>query len=214
MKPGGRQRLRLRYRKDDVLMYISHRDLLRLVFKLLRRAEIPFAFSGHFSPKPRVTFGPALSLGVSADNELLDIELPDSTAWDAQETEAALKRLAQAALPRDFAAGMTGLSPGQPSIAAEVKAARYHVTGDAGLETGYLIPRAPALLEGTGGADGPLRGLLSLEAHQDMLVIDGLVQPSGSFSIVRAGTCLRDTFGLRYTRLHRACLLGEDGMPL
>ncbi len=55
MNDQPRKRLRLRYRKDDVLMYISHRDLLRFLLKMLRRVEIPFATSGKFSPKAKVT---------------------------------------------------------------------------------------------------------------------------------------------------------------
>jgi len=122
-----RQRLRLRYRKDEVLMWISHRDLLRFVMRLVRRAEVPFATSGRFSPKPKVTFGPALPLGVMADNELLDIELEAGLAWEVDDVKRCAKAISDATLPRDFLAGLTIVKQGSPTLGKSISAATYSI---------------------------------------------------------------------------------------
>jgi len=70
-------------------MYIGHRDLLRFVHRVLRRAQVPFAVSAGFSPKPRTTFGPALPLGVLAEHEPLDVELRDVLWSDDHRAELA-----------------------------------------------------------------------------------------------------------------------------
>ncbi|HES58143.1 MAG TPA: DUF2344 domain-containing protein, partial [Firmicutes bacterium] len=100
----NRARLRLRYRKDDILRYIGHRDLLRYVIKLLRRAEVPYALSEGYSPKPKLVFGPALPLGVLADNELVDIELRDGTGQDEGQLGELEDRLDEVSHPRAFVA--------------------------------------------------------------------------------------------------------------
>ena len=127
MNNPTRQRLRLRYRKDDVLMYISHRDLLRFVMRLLRRAEIPFATSGKFSPKPKVTFGPALPLGVLADNELLDVELQDGVLWEMNDVKRTVSMIREATSPRDFIAGLSIVKHGTPPLGKSIVSAEYEV---------------------------------------------------------------------------------------
>ncbi len=120
-----RPRLRLRYRKDDVLRYIGHRDLLRYVIKLLRRAEVPCALTEGFSPKPKLVFGPALPLGVLADNELVDIELRDGTKADEQLLAGLRSTLMQVSGPRDFVAGLSLLDAEEKPISKLAVASRY-----------------------------------------------------------------------------------------
>lgn len=120
-----RARVRLRYRKDDVLRYIGHRDLLRLVLRLLRRAEVPFALSAGYSPKPRLTFGPALPLGVLADNELLDIELRDGMEADDALVAELQARLTEVSAPRDFVAGLGALGADDKPVSKLAVGSRY-----------------------------------------------------------------------------------------
>src|SRR5690606_17795840 len=55
--------------------------------RTFRRADLPLAMSRGFSPKPRISFGPALGLGVPSLGELMDIDLehivPGARSWDA-----------------------------------------------------------------------------------------------------------------------------------
>lgn len=70
-----RQRLRLRFRKEGDLRWISHRDLLRVFERLFRRADLPLRMSQGFHPKPKLSFPTALALGVEGWNEVMEFEL-------------------------------------------------------------------------------------------------------------------------------------------
>jgi len=125
-----RQRLRLRYAKDEVLKYISHRDLLRFVFRQFRRVEFPHAYSVGFSPKPKVSFGPALSLGVRADNELLDIEMREGVVWDRAQMLATLAEMRENSAPRNFALDLFELPESMPNISKAARQCRYSLLFD------------------------------------------------------------------------------------
>lgn len=68
-------RVRVRFTKTGKVRFISHRDLARVWERTLRRAELPVAYSGGFSPRPRLHFGLALSVGHESCAEYLDIDL-------------------------------------------------------------------------------------------------------------------------------------------
>ena len=70
-------RIRARYTKTDMMKFISHLDLVRLMQRAFRRAEIPLVFSKGFNPHPKLTFATALSVGVSSEGEYLDVEIKD-----------------------------------------------------------------------------------------------------------------------------------------
>jgi len=48
---------------------------MRLWERALRRASIPVAYSEGFNPRPRLSFGSPLAVGITSDGELLDIFL-------------------------------------------------------------------------------------------------------------------------------------------
>jgi len=66
-------RLRIRFRRGEELKFISHLDIIRLWVRALRRARIPIEYSEGFSPHPRISLAVPLSVGVTAENELMDI---------------------------------------------------------------------------------------------------------------------------------------------
>ena len=66
-------RLRIRFRRGEELKFISHLDVIRLWVRALRRARIPIEYSEGFSPHPRISLAVPLSVGVTAENELMDI---------------------------------------------------------------------------------------------------------------------------------------------
>lgn len=216
MSTALRQRLRLRYKKDDVLMYISHRDLLRFVLRLLRRAEVPAALSGGFSPKPRVSFGPALPLGVSAENELLDIELADGVLWDGGAVLDAARRLAEAASPRDFLAALAVLAPGAPGIANLAAAARYHLQVQGNAEAAIPCLTEGSLVHcGRSGATRDLReAILSHRLGGKVLEVDGRVGGGANLNVLDLAQCLTSLTGLAISRCHRFGLLDAQGRLL
>jgi radical SAM-linked protein len=68
-------RVRLRYAERGKVRFLSHRDLARVWERAIRKAELPIAYSEGFSPRPRLHFGLALSVGHESDAEFLDIDL-------------------------------------------------------------------------------------------------------------------------------------------
>ena len=68
-------KLRICYAKTAAGRYLSHLDLARTMERSLRRAGVPLAFSEGFNPHPKLSFGPALAVGITGDREYVDIEL-------------------------------------------------------------------------------------------------------------------------------------------
>jgi len=70
-----RTHVRVRYAKEGRLVALSHLEVMHAILRSVRRAGLPVAFSQGYHPKPRVSFGPALPVGVSSVAEFLDFEL-------------------------------------------------------------------------------------------------------------------------------------------
>ena len=68
-------RLRVRFCRGEELKFISHLDIIRLWLRAMRRAGIPLEYTEGFSPHPRISLAVPLSVGVTADNELMDISV-------------------------------------------------------------------------------------------------------------------------------------------
>ena len=81
-------KVRIRFRKDGDLRFVSHHDLMRAFERMLRRASLPFRSTEGFHPQPRLIFALSLPLGVSGLAEVLEIEWTESI-----EPDAALSRL-------------------------------------------------------------------------------------------------------------------------
>jgi radical SAM-linked protein len=77
-----RQRIRIRFRKEGDLRLISHRDLLRTLERLFRRAELPLGMSEGFHPKPRMSFPSALAVGIAGTDEVMELELSQERTAD------------------------------------------------------------------------------------------------------------------------------------
>ena len=65
------------FSKKGDLKYISHLDLIRIIQRGLRISKLPLAFTKGFSPKPILTFSPALELGIEGENEMFIVEMKE-----------------------------------------------------------------------------------------------------------------------------------------
>jgi len=83
---------RIRFTKVGRAAFLGHLDLVRLLARSFRRADLPLAMSRGFSPKPRLAFGPALGLGIPSLGELMDVDLEHAPVgartWEADATTA------------------------------------------------------------------------------------------------------------------------------
>ena len=66
---------RIKFRKYGALRFIGHLDVMRFFQKVMRRADIPIAFTGGYSPHMIMSFASPLGIGLSSDGEYFDIEL-------------------------------------------------------------------------------------------------------------------------------------------
>lgn len=89
-----RQRVCIRFRKQGDLRWIGHRDLVRSLERLFRRAGLALGRSEGFHPKPRMSFPSALALGLEGHDEIMELELSEPCT-----AEAILARLRDHAVP-------------------------------------------------------------------------------------------------------------------
>lgn len=68
---------RIKFRKYGNLRFIGHLDVMRHFQKLMRRAGIPIAFTGGYSPHMVMSFASPLGIGLTSDGEYADIELTE-----------------------------------------------------------------------------------------------------------------------------------------
>jgi len=125
MRGGAPFPVRLRYCKLGKIRWISHRDVARALERAFRISALPLAFTEGFSPRPRVSFGLALSTGHESDAEYLDVVF-------AQPVDlAALPNVLTDALPDGLA--VTGAAPlveRAPALQEAVTAVEWRVEVD------------------------------------------------------------------------------------
>lgn len=68
-------RVRLTYTKGAEVRFISHLDLIRVIERAIRRADLPVVYSQGFNPRMKIRYGPALKVGQSSQNEALELTL-------------------------------------------------------------------------------------------------------------------------------------------
>lgn len=81
-------KVRIKFRKYGVLKFIGHLDVMRFFQKVMRRAEIPIAFTGGYSPHMIMSFASPLGIGLTSEGEYVDIELAEPIS-----SEEAVKRM-------------------------------------------------------------------------------------------------------------------------
>ena len=78
-------KVRIRFKKEGVMKYIGHLDVMRYFQKLLRRSDIPIAYSQGLSPHQIMSFAMPLSTGLESDGEYVDIEITERvTSYEAK----------------------------------------------------------------------------------------------------------------------------------
>jgi radical SAM-linked protein len=120
VRTGTPVRYRLRFAKTGAVALLGHLDLIRELPRVIRRAGIKTAYTEGFHPKPDMSFGPALSLGVASLDEYADVKLLD--APPAQELLERLQRHTSGGLRF---LGARELTPQDKGVAAVITAARY-----------------------------------------------------------------------------------------
>ena len=116
-------KLRVTYSKTGLVRFISHLDLMRVLFRAFSRALLPVAYSQGFTPHPRFTFCPPLKVGMEGLRELCDVELTGEI-----DIPAAIATLGGFLPPGIGIGGARALSPSSPTLVAAIAGARYAVS--------------------------------------------------------------------------------------
>ena len=115
-------KLRIRYTKNGKVRFISHRDVARLFERSFRKLRLPVSYTEGFSPRPKLSFGLALSVSHESDAEYLDVDLTASV--DLEDLCAHMT----AALPDGLSVvDVVSLEPGSVSLQQAIVACRWEI---------------------------------------------------------------------------------------
>ena len=201
-------RVRLRYAKLGKVRWTSHRDVARMWERALRRAEVRVAYSEGFSPRPKLSFGLALSTGHESLGEYLDVDLVGPVDVDS------LPARLTPALPVgiDCLAGLQ-LDGGEPSLQQDVTSCQWEIELDgvspdavaAGVAASLA---APALVinrsrKGQEVTDDVRPAILAMTACGAAVVADVATQPRGLRPGELLDACFPGVEALRVLRTHQ-----------
>jgi radical SAM-linked protein len=113
-------RYRLRYTKLGRVAFLGHLDLVRHLPRIFRRAGFGLYYSEGFHPKPELSYGPALGLGIPSLGELVDVTLVDDVAPDEL-----LRRLARVTLDGIEFLEAARLGPADRPVGGAIAVAEY-----------------------------------------------------------------------------------------
>ena len=68
-------KVRIKFKKYGSLRFIGHLDVMRFFQKVMRRAQIPIAFTAGYNPHMIMSFASPLGIGLTSQGEYFDIEL-------------------------------------------------------------------------------------------------------------------------------------------
>ena len=87
-KTASSAKIRVKFSKTGALRYLSHSEVITTFLRAMRRAKLPLVYSKGYHPHPKISFGPALPVGVEGTSEYFDIELSVSTNHTSKKTWA------------------------------------------------------------------------------------------------------------------------------
>jgi radical SAM-linked protein len=121
------RKLRVRFAKAGKIRFTSHRDVARIWERALRRVEVPLAYTEGFSPRPKLSFGLALSTGHESLGEYLDINIRDDAKGGDVTGDELIERV-NGALPIGMVTqAVVPLESGADSLQQAVTSCTWHL---------------------------------------------------------------------------------------
>ncbi len=117
-------RVLIKYSKKGDAGLLSHRETMRSLERALRRSGLPIAFTSGYSPRPRMSFSPALPLGVAAEAEYVEVSL------EAEADLEPARQIMNSSLPRGLSiTGIQELAATMPKLSKWTRYGLYRVPG-------------------------------------------------------------------------------------
>jgi radical SAM family uncharacterized protein/radical SAM-linked protein len=129
---GRPHRYRLRYSKTGPMSLRGHLDMIRVLPRVFRRAGFALYYTEGFSPRPQLTFGPPLALGMHSLAEFVDVSLTRDVDEDG--LFDTLSRASEEGL--DFLE-VRHLPDGEPSLTKRIDVIEYQVSLPEYIEDAY-----------------------------------------------------------------------------
>ena len=114
---------RIKFRNFGAMKIIGHLDVMRFFQKVMRRADIPIAFTGGFSPHMIMSFANPLGVGVTSDGEYFDIELTEEI-----DMQAAVERMNQTVVEGIEVVNMVAISDDKMRTGMSIVAAADYLS--------------------------------------------------------------------------------------
>jgi radical SAM family uncharacterized protein/radical SAM-linked protein len=196
-REGIPERWRFRFEKTGPTALLGHLDLLRELPRVIRRAGLRIHYSTGFNPRPDLSFGPALSLGVSSLDEYVDVKLLSPPS----DPNLVLERLRRAGAAGLHFLEARPLGPQEPRVNVGITGATYvlalsrKVLTELGNETGSGFSRLEAALA----------SFLSAPHEKVMRRIKGVGKLVDARAFVESMEVTEDAQQI----LHRAGLVGD-----
>ncbi len=65
---------RIYYQKTGILKYVGHLDLMRMIYRIVRKSNLQVIYTQGFNHHPKIKLAPPLSLGIEGLNEFFEIQ--------------------------------------------------------------------------------------------------------------------------------------------
>jgi len=121
VQPPVYRRYRITYSKSGEVRFLSHRQVMDALERILRAVNAPIRYTEGFNPHIRLSMGPALPVGTEGEAEMFDV---DCTAPLNPKILDAANQLLPEGLHLNSA---TPLMPGAPSLGKLTAGASYHI---------------------------------------------------------------------------------------
>lgn len=116
-------RYRIEFSKIGPITFISHLDLQKVMMRIFKRARLETLHSEGYNLRPLLSFGPALTLGISSLTEYFDVRVPSE--WN--DFSQVLELLQKHSEPGIIFKNISVINNKTPSIQDSAKAFRYFV---------------------------------------------------------------------------------------
>lgn len=127
------KRVLVKYSKQGEISLLSHRETMRCLERALRRSSLPLAYTSGFNPRPRISYSPALPLGVAAEADYLEVSLENGTV----SAEEAIDEM-NSALPEGLrVVGIQAMAPNIPRLSRWSRYGLYRLSD--GRRQAYLL---------------------------------------------------------------------------
>lgn len=115
-------RYRLRFGRKGLLRFLSHLEQIQLIRRIFRRTEIEIEYTQGFHPQPKISFGPAISVGYESESEYIDMVIK----YEVEMAEFA-RKVNRFSPDKFFLLGMKTIPDFLPSLEPYADVAEYHI---------------------------------------------------------------------------------------